>query len=73
MSKKAMGSDGTKPSKKAKLEQLLQFKAKLPSHSQSALQAFIEQAKEHGLPDLSSPADDNRHRQDCPPNRLSMR
>ena len=49
-----MGSDGTKPSKKAKLEQLLQFKAKLPSHSQSALQAFIEQAKEHGLPDLSS-------------------
>ena len=54
MSKKAMGSDGTKPSKKATLEQLLQFKAKLPSHSQSALQAFIEQAKEHGLPDLSS-------------------
>ena len=44
-------------SKKAKLEQLLQFKSKLPAHSQSALQAFIEEGKEHGLPELSSSND----------------
>ena len=54
MSKKAMGSDGTRPYKKAQLDKLLQLKVKLLSHGQGALQAFIEQAKKDGLPELSS-------------------
>ena len=32
-------------SKRAKLDQLLQFKAKLPAHSQSALEAILKEAK----------------------------
>ena len=40
--------------KKAKLQQLLQFKSKLPNHSQSVLDAIVKEAKEHGLPEYSS-------------------
>ena len=40
--------------KKAKLQQLLQFKAKLPAHSQSALAAILEEVKKAGAPELHS-------------------
>ena len=41
-------------SKRIKLEQLLQFKAKLPAHSQSALEAILQEASKSGIPDLVS-------------------
>lgn len=41
-------------SKRAKLHQLLQFKAKLPAHSQSALEAILKEAQKSGIPDVVS-------------------
>lgn len=55
--KSAMGQEGAKhepKSKKAKLAELLQFKSKLPDHSQSALAAILQEAKQVGLPELHS-------------------
>ena len=47
----AMASS-SRPEKLAKLQH---FKASLPFHSQSSLHAMIEEAKEMGLPDFSTP------------------
>ena len=47
----AMASS-SRPEKLAKLQH---FKANLPFHSQSSLHAMIEEAKEMGLPDFSTP------------------
>jgi hypothetical protein len=38
--------------KRAKLSQLLQFKSKLPNHSQAALAAILEEVKKSGAPEL---------------------
>ena len=40
--------------KKAKLNQLLQFKSKLPDHSQAALAAILQEVKKSGAPELHS-------------------
>ena len=50
------------PRKRSKLQQLLTFKAALPAHSQSALAAFVEVAKEQGLPEKSSSNDQRKAR-----------
>ena len=47
-----MASSSARPQKLAKLQH---FKASLPYHSQVSLNAMIEEAKEVGLPDFSSP------------------
>ncbi|CAE7256692.1 unnamed protein product [Symbiodinium sp. CCMP2592] len=52
------------PQKKSKLQQLLTFKAALPGHSQSALAAFVEVAKEQGLPEKSSSNDQRKAREE---------
>ena len=44
-------------SRAAKLAKLQQFKANLPSHTQAALHAMVEEAKNTGLPELSRQAD----------------
>ena len=50
------------PRKRSKLQQLLTFKAALPAHSQSALAAFVDAAKEQGLPEKSSSNDQRKAR-----------
>lgn len=40
--------------KRQKLNQLQSFKARLPHHRQSALQAILEEVRDTGLPDLAS-------------------
>ena len=52
------------PQKKSKLQQLLTFKASLPAHSQSALAAFVQAVKDHGLPEASSSNDQRRAREE---------
>ena len=44
-------------SREAKLAKLQQFKANLPSHTQAALHAMVEEAKNTGLPELSRQGD----------------
>ena len=41
-------------SKRAKLTQLLEFKSKLPAHSQEALESILKEAKKSGIPELVS-------------------
>ncbi|CAK8987106.1 unnamed protein product [Durusdinium trenchii] len=43
-----------RPTKRAKLAELLQFSSNLPKHSQSALAAILDKAKKSGIPDLHS-------------------
>ena len=50
--------------KKSKLQNLLTFKASLPSHSQSALAAFVQATKDHGLPEASSSNDQRNARRE---------
>ena len=57
MDKRAMDFEsmsGCAAKKKAKLSQLLQFKSKLPDHSQAALAAILKEVKKSGAPELHS-------------------